>query len=224
MSFANPVWDALRTTHRHFAINSGEAYRYPAEVAPFAAVETASQSAMRDVATLLTPGEAVWLVGDEYPEVPELILDGTLDCLQMVLPGEVMPPAAADIGIVPLTAANAKEMVALTDVAFPGFFRRRTCEMGAYFGVRLNGELIAMGGERLLMDGYAEISGLCAHPAQRGKGLATSLIWELVRMHRRNGVTSFLHVGCANTNAIRLYRELGFQEAGRVVLTRHVAA
>jgi predicted GNAT family acetyltransferase len=91
--------------------------------------------------------------------------------------------------------------------------------MGEYYGVRgADGELIAMGGQRLMLDGYAEISGLCAHPEHRGKGLATRLIWELVRRHRRNGLRSFLHVTCANENAIRLYLELGFQDVRTVVL------
>ena len=54
-------------------------------------------------------------------------------------------------------------MVALTTLAFPSFFRSRTCEMGSYYGVRsCTGELLAMGGERLQLDGYSEISALCS--------------------------------------------------------------
>jgi len=78
----------------------------------------------------------------------------------MILPEEVTPPDPT-IDIVSLSDANATEMVALTNLAFPGFFRKRTCEMGSYYGVRSDGELIAMGGERLVLDGYSEISGVC---------------------------------------------------------------
>ena len=68
-------------------------------------------------------------------------------------------------------------MVALTTLAFPSFFRSRTCEMGSYYGVRsCTGELLAMGGERLQLDGYSEISALCTHPSFRGQGFAASLI------------------------------------------------
>jgi hypothetical protein len=50
-------------------------------------------------------------------------------------------------------------MVALTTLAFPGFFRSRTCEMGSYYGVRSSsGELIAMGGERLQLDDIPKLA------------------------------------------------------------------
>ena len=101
----------------------------------------------------------------------------------MVLP-ETVTPAGSTNEIVRLSNANAPEMVALTTIAFPGFFRSRTSEMGSYYGIRSDGELIAMGGERLRLDGYPEISGVCTHPAHRGKGLAASLICQLARNHR----------------------------------------
>jgi predicted GNAT family acetyltransferase len=137
----------------------------------------------------------------------------------MVLPEEVTPPDPT-IEIVSLSDENAAEMVALTDLAFPGFFRKRTCEMGSYYGVRSDGELIAMGGERLMLEGYSEISGVCTHPAHRGKGLAAGLIWRLVQDHRRDGIVSWLHVAASNHHAIELYRRLGFDVARKVTLTR----
>ena len=137
----------------------------------------------------------------------------------MMLPEEVVPPdPATDISR--LSDANAAEMVALTDLAFPGFFRKRTCAMGSYYGVRSDGELIAMGGERLMLEGYSEISGVCTHPAHRGKGLAASLIWRLVQDHRRNGIVSWLHVAAANRRARDLYLRLGFKVVRTVTLHR----
>jgi len=137
----------------------------------------------------------------------------------MTLPEEVVPPDPT-IEIASLSDANATEMVALTDLAFPGFFRRRTCEMGSYYGVRSDSELIAMGGERLMLEGYSEISGVCTHPAHRRKGLAASLIWRLAQDHRRDGLVSWLHVAAANRRAIELYVRLGFEVARKVTLHR----
>ena len=137
----------------------------------------------------------------------------------MMLPEEVVPPDPA-AEIASLSAANAAEMVALTDLAFPGFFRKKTWEMGSYYGVRSDGELIAMGGERLMLEGYSEISGVCTHPAHRGKGLAASLIWRLVQDHRRNGIVSWLHVAAANRRALDLYLRLGFGVVRTVTLHR----
>ena len=191
----------------------------PAAIAPFAAVATPSKSALQSLHSLLVPGEYVWLIGEHYPAVPELSCIGNLECLQMVLPREVTPPDQA-AGIVPLSRANAHEMVALTDLAFPGFFRSSTCEMGSYFGVRSDGELIAMGGERITLDGYPEISGICTHPAHRGRGHAANLIWHLARNHRREGLVSWLHVSAENHRAIELYLKLGFTVARKVKLHR----
>lgn len=122
----------------------------------------------------------------------------------------------------PLTAANANEMVTLTDVAFPGFFRSQTYRMGSYCGVRVDGELVAMGGERLRLEGYAELSGICTHPAHRGKGLASDIIGHLVRCHQRDGLRSWLHVGAPNTRAIDLYTSFGFQRVRTLMLHRIV--
>jgi ribosomal protein S18 acetylase RimI-like enzyme len=159
-------------------------------------------------------------MGESYPTIPELSCLGTLICLQMVLPEEITPPEPAS-DIVPLSCTNAQQMVALTDIAFPGFFRSRTCAMGSYYGIRSNdGELIAMGGERLILNGYPEISGVCTHPAHRGKGYAASLIWRVVQDHRREGLVSWLHVSAENHHAIELYRRMGFKKVRTVKLHR----
>jgi predicted GNAT family acetyltransferase len=230
--FANPVWNALQTRHRNFAVSAGNACRYPADVAPFAAVASPTASALQDLHSLLEPEESVWLIGKSYPSVPELDFKQTLACLQMVLPEQVSPeevgPSNSPIEIVSLSSANAAEMVELTNIAFPGFFRQRTCETGSYYGVRSDiqsgsqseGELIAMSGERLMLDGYPEISGVCTHPAHRGKGLAARLIWKLVRDHRRAGLVSWLHVGSENRRAIDLYLRMGFRILREVTLHR----
>jgi hypothetical protein len=127
--FSNPAWHALHTKHRHLAVWAGDACRYPAEVAPFVAVAIPSSSALRQICELLAPGESSWLIGDNCPRVPELMVAETMEVLQMVLPDEITPPAAT-IELVSLSAANAAEMVALTNLAFPGFFRNRTHENG----------------------------------------------------------------------------------------------
>jgi hypothetical protein len=48
-------------------------------------------------------------------------------------------------------------MLALVDVAKPGPFGSRTVELGTYVGVRhaRTGQLMAMGGERLRIDGLS---------------------------------------------------------------------
>ena len=221
--FASIVWHALRTKHRHFAVCAGGACRYPADIAPFAAVAEPTPEALRDLHSLLAPGELVYLIGDSYPRIPELAFGETFGVLQMVLPEEVAlkrEHASPDsrFEIVPLSNVDADEMVALTTLAFPGYFRQRTCAMGSYYGVRNGNDLITMGGERLMLDGYSEISGVCTHPAHRGQGLAARLVWQLVRNHWQDGLVSWLHVGSANRRAVELYQRMGFKTVRQVAL------
>ena len=222
--FADPIGPALQGPHRHLAIRTGLACRYPADVAPFAALAEPTTAAMEQLRSLLEPDESVWLFGADQPPAPGLVFAERMVCPQMALPPRFEPPAPpADI--VALTGANAHEMVALTDLAFPGFFRPRTHSMGSYYGVRSpSGELIAMGGERLKLDRYAEISAVCTHPSFRGRGLAESIIWQVVLQHRREGIRSFLHVGKANSRAIALYQRLGFVICREITITRVVRA
>jgi ribosomal protein S18 acetylase RimI-like enzyme len=217
--FANPVWHALGTKHRRFAVSSGNARRYPADVAPFAAVEEPTTNALEGLHSLLEPGEQVWIADAKFPKWPEFVWETSLECLQMVLPDEINPPEP-EMGLDTLSCADAPAMVALTDLAFPGFFRVRTCEMGRYYGVHVDGELVSMSGERIKLDGYTEVSGVCTDPAHRGKGYASALMWQVIRDHRREGLISWLHVSAANAHAIELYLRMGFVEARRQVWRR----
>ena len=176
-------------------------------------------AALESLHSLLVPGEKVWIAEAGYPAWPEIVRESSLECLQMVLPKEVATPEPA-MEIAPLSCADAPAMVALTDLAFPGFFRVKTCEMGSYYGVRADGELVSMSGERIKLDTYPEVSGVCTHPAHRGKGYAAALMWQVIRDHRQDGLTSWLHVSASNTHAIELYLRMGFLEARRQVWHR----
>lgn len=216
--FLNPAWHALQTRHRDFAVTASDACRYPADIAPFVAIAEPRQSAMRDLHSLLLPGESVWIFGEGHSRLPGLSFGRTIECLQMVL-DESVPVAAPTADIVRLGEAHSGEMVKLTELAFPGFFRPKTHETGTYYGVRSNRELIAMGGERLALNGYSEISGVCAHPAHRGRGFAGNLMRQLVVDHRAKGVISWLRVISTNNTAIALYQSIGFGIARAVTLT-----
>jgi predicted GNAT family acetyltransferase len=112
------------------------------------------------------------------------------------------------------------ELVAETD---PGPFLTRTIELGDYLGIRSDGALVAMAGERFRLDGWTEISAVCTKPDHRGRGLASQLVGALVASIQARSQRPFLHVLSTNTGAIRLYEEIGFrvrQAATLSVLTR----
>ncbi len=71
--FVNPVWHALQTRQRRFALYAGKACKYATDVAPFAAVGTPDAEASRQLYSLLAPGEVVYMMGEPPMEVPGLI-------------------------------------------------------------------------------------------------------------------------------------------------------
>ncbi len=68
-------------------------------------------------------------------------------------------------------------MLALTALVFPGFFRARIYELGRYLGIRQEGQLVAMAGERFFAGRYREISAVCTHPDSLS-AVATLAAWS----------------------------------------------
>ena len=121
--------------------------------------------------------------------------------------------------VISLTNSDAAEMLALATLTEPGPFRPRTYAMGHFRGVRIDGRLAAMAGERLRMPGYTEVSGVCTHPNDRGRGLARRLSAIVAADIEARGETPFLHAWQTNQPAITLYTSLGFE----LRRTMHVA-
>ena len=111
----------------------------------------------------------------------------------------------------PLGAADVPEMLALVKRTRPGPFLPRTIELGPYLGVRRDGELIAMAGERLHPAGWSEISAVCTDERYRGQGLGSRLVRAIAAGIRERGERPFLHAAASNTGAIRLYESMGFR-------------
>jgi predicted GNAT family acetyltransferase len=114
--------------------------------------------------------------------------------------------------IIELGVADSAEMIALTALTKPGPFGKRTHELGTYLGIRRDGKLVAMAGERLKVPGYTEVSAVCTHPDHTGQGYAGVLMTEVMRRIRARGETPFLHSRGDNSRAIALYERLGFRQ------------
>jgi len=114
---------------------------------------------------------------------------------------------------------DSPEMVELAHLTKPGPFGTRTHELGTYLGIRREGKLVAMAGERLKVPGYTEVSAVCTHPAHTGKGYARVLMMQVMEGIRRRGEIPFLHVRQDNTRAVELYERLGFRTRRVVYFT-----
>src|SRR5262249_41096737 len=139
------------------------------------------------------------------PTVQTLIIE------QMVSRQPVPVPQSA-IEILELATADVPEMLALVELTHPGPFFSRTIEFGHYIGIRQNGQLVAMAGQRLHITGYREISAVCTHPDWQGKGYARLLCSILVNDIWTHGEVPFLHVLPGNDVARRLYESMGFSK------------
>ncbi|MET9533041.1 GNAT family N-acetyltransferase [Streptomyces sp. NPDC006649] len=203
----NAAWAALAGPHRRFAETVGSAARYRTDVAPFVALaDPASPAAWDDLAVLVGPGEQTAVTGvTAVPDGWETVRSGT--GVQLV--ADTLR-TARDPEAVRLTPADVPEMLDLVSRTRPGPFLPRTIELGAYWGIRRGGRLVAMAGERLRPPGHTEISAVCTDAGHRGQGFATRLVRHVADGVRDRGDTPFLHAAAENENAVRLYLSMGF--------------
>ena len=212
------VWNALTSKQRRFAFGDDRALRFPAAIARFAAMADASPASFEALRRLIEAHGPVALVTSSEVLPPDgfsVITHTTL--LQMIWQGKLDPTSAPEH--VRLAERDVPEMVALTTATQPGPFGPRTIELGDYLGVRRQGKLAAMAGERMRLDGYTEISAVCVDAAFRGQGHAAGLTRLLIAAIRARAETPFLHVFKLNHAAIALYRTLGFVERREMHLT-----
>jgi ribosomal protein S18 acetylase RimI-like enzyme len=205
----NPAWSSLTGPHAHFAERRGNVLRYPVDVSPFVALPLEPDAAdWNDIAALAGPGALVPLAGVAAPPPDGWEVEMRLAGVQLVDDGIA---AAPDDEAVRLEEKDVPEMLDLVERTKPGPFLPRTVELGTYLGIRRDGALVAMAGERLHPPGWTEISAICTDEAFRGQGLATRLVHAVAAGIRERGETPFLHAAADNTNAIRLYESLGFR-------------
>ncbi|MFM9610643.1 GNAT family N-acetyltransferase [Streptomyces niveiscabiei] len=204
----NPALHSLTGPHARFAERKGRVLRYPVDVSPWLALPDEPDARdWADLAALAGPGAEVPLSGycGDVPAGWEVTFQ--VDGVQLVDDGLDTAP---DPEAVRLGAADVPEILDLVARTRPGPFLPRTVELGTYLGIRREGALVALAGERLHPPGYTEISAVCTDPAYRGQGLATRLVLAVAHGIRERGEVPFLHTGAGNTNAIRLYESLGF--------------
>jgi predicted GNAT family acetyltransferase len=93
---------------------------------------------------------------------------------------------------------------------------RRIQKLGIFLGIRSEGKLVAMGGLRLHLPGYREITTVATMPGFEGRGYATALVAALARVIRERKERPYLTVGTGNARAIEIYKRLGFRERTRL--------
>ncbi len=219
------IWNAFTTRQAHVALVDGGAFRVHPDFGIFAATVDHAPESLAALGRLVQahPGEVGVVERFELPPVPGTQITKRAVLNQMVAQ-TLAQPKPVDFEIQPLGDADSPQMVALAALTAPGPFFSRTHELGDFVGVKVDGQLVAMAGERLRPEGFTEVSGVCAHPDHRGKGYAARLMLHVAGKIVERGETPFLHSYADNAGAIALYEALGFRFRCEQVLTMLAAA
>ena len=204
----NPIWHALNSYHDHLAIRGEGAVRYPPDIFSAAATLENSSLEFTNLRGLVETNEIVGVLGALPEDLPgwEVIF---IDQVRQFIPESLKPAKRVDAMV--LTAEDVPEILDLVNLAQPGPFAPRAIELGQYLGVRQDGHLVAMAGQRLHLPGFCEVSTVCTHPDYRGRGYAGALTTMVVESVLERQETPFLHVAPGNDRALRLYLKLGFR-------------
>jgi predicted GNAT family acetyltransferase len=214
----HPIWTALTTTQQALAEGDGRARRYPTEVTPFADMPDMSAEnfaalgalmSATDIAVLFTP-DAV-----KPPAAFKVVLAETGE--QMI--GTPVEAPSDGVEILTLGVDDVPAMIELTALTKPGPFSTRTHELGTFLGIRVDGQLAAMIGERMKPANYTEITAVCVHPSHRGRGYGQMLLSAISRQIVSRSEIPFLHVFTSNHSAIALYRRQGMEIRRRFHVT-----
>lgn len=211
----NPIWTALTTKQATLAHTSSLARRFSPEMTLLGAVAANTAMAFDSLAQLIQrdPVTLYFSAPQNFGAKWEVVR--SVELHQMV---QENPSAAADHGdvkheVVELTYNDLPEMTEIYAATRPGrSLCQRIQKIGNFLGVRAEGKLVAMGGLRLHLAGYREITTVATMPGFERRGYGTAIMHGLIGLIRSRGNQPFLTVRTDNTRAIGIYRKLGFKE------------
>lgn len=207
----NPIWHALTTEHMHFAEGDGLARRYPVDIGPLAGMKDQGPQAYASLAQILGPDDVSVLFLESPPTLPEGWR--LLQCFPMeqMICEKLSQTNHHGFAIEKLITEDVPEMRRLAEATEPGPFRKRTIELGGYQGIRADGRLASMTGQRCGLTNFIEVSAVCTWPEFRGRGYANALVSAVANGVFEQNKAPFLGVRQDNAGAIRVYEKVGFK-------------
>ncbi len=210
----NMIWNAIITGNNDIAIISGDVGCYLPDIAPFAGMKEFNDVNLKKLYEFIPANRSVAISSlhkMDHDESRWKLLQ-PMDVTQMVYEHSVNTFTTKNSSlIVPLSDEHIPQMLELTALTRPGPFLQQTIRFKNYFGIFIEGRLAAMTGQRMHPIPYMEVSAVCTHPDFRGRGYAKALMLHVMKIILDNSFTPFLHVLSNNTNAIELYKTIGFR-------------
>ena len=206
----NPVWFSLNETHKNFTIDYDVVKFYNPEVCPFGAFTEGSdtKNALNEYAKLT---DSFFLVSENgIPDFDKnfITLEKKMEGCQMVF--DKMPSIEITENIVELSEKHIDEIYNLVWLVMPGYYKKRSFEMGNYYGIFKDNKLVSITGQRMQTNDFIEISAVVTHPEHRRKGYAKQLTLHVTKEIIKENKHPILHTNKGN-HAIKMYEKLGYK-------------
>tara|TARA_R110000868_G_scaffold295299_2_gene555720 strand:- start:378 stop:1064 length:687 start_codon:yes stop_codon:yes gene_type:complete len=208
-SLKNPVWFALNETHKNLELSVNGVRFYNPDICTFGAFEDVAKTAeaLNSYAKLC---DSFFLVTeDSIPtfDTNQVILNKKIEGCQMVL--DKLVDFEVTETIVPLTEEYKDEIYNLIWLVMPGYYQKRSFEMGNYYGIFKDEKLVSITGQRIQTNDFIELSGVVTHLEYMRKGLAKQLVYFVTEEIIKTNKKAILHTTKGNS-AIALYKSLGY--------------
>ncbi|PKA99217.1 FR47-like protein [Flavobacteriaceae bacterium MAR_2009_75] len=206
----NPVWHSLKESHKKFAVEFDGVQFYNPEICTFGSFFDETKTLEASNAYLKLTDTFFYVSENQNPTIDEtkIILEKKIEGCQMVL--NELSDVAITENIVLLDETFLDEIYDLVWLVMPGYYRKRSFDMGQYFGIFKNGKLVSVTGQRMQTNHFIEVSAVVTHPDHTRKGLAKQLIAHTTKEILKENKTPVLHTNKGNL-AIPLYEKLGYE-------------
>ncbi|WP_423996989.1 GNAT family N-acetyltransferase [Maribacter sp. IgM3_T14_3] len=206
----NPVWYSLNETHKKFLVEYDGVRFYDQEVCTFGSFFDESKTKKASSQYIKTTDSFFFVSENQTPIIDDakIFLERKIEGCQMIL--KQLPEVSITEDIVLLTDEYIDEVYDLIWLVMPGYYRRRTFEMGNYYGIFKDGKLVSITGQRMQTNLFIEVSAVVTHPDYTKRGFAKQLIVHTTKEILKVNKTPILHTNKGNL-AIPLYQKLGYE-------------